>query len=270
MAPNRKNSPALYELVGRRYPRQGGVPTGEPDAPVQPVAEPDVDERPPLIGPGRVVRLPVGYFFFGAALVIGAGVGGWALGYQQREREYQAELRAQAEAATVGLIEPLDGPEVNPDLLSEGFTPVGSPARPAGAAGTAGTTARTPEARPGDGAERAPAGPRGVVVQDRGQPDPRQAGSNYAIVASLGRDRAVELAEFLGERGVEVAVLSPNNAGLSSVVSLRGFPEGTYRSEARREHDSMLRRLGREWASRGGWRRDFDDSEMFWMLYSGR
>jgi len=99
VAKPRKNSPALYELIGTRQRAMRPVevrprPQHEEHAPAPPPAPAAEDEeRPPLLGPGRVVRLPVGFFFFGAAIVIAAGVGGYALGYKVKERQVDAAER---------------------------------------------------------------------------------------------------------------------------------------------------------------------------------
>jgi len=254
MGSPRKNAPALYELIGRGSRLSH---THRPDHdPDRDHDRPEPEETHAAIGPGRVVRMPIGFFFFGVAIVLAAGVGGYMLGYQVRDGEADREARDRAAAEVAGLREPIGGDRTNPEVISP--TRLGAQRQPA----------RTPTDPP-PVATRPPADPPradpSVVLVDRGTPDPRRTGENYPIIARLGRDRAMEVAEFLVDRGLEIAVVAPHNGTLYTVVGLRGFPSGEFRSEARRSLDRSIRALGEEWARSGRGRDGFDD--LYWERY---
>lgn len=258
MAKPRKNAPALYELIGGRSrvsPPGSHVPQEYEEEHGGAEIEEEVYEEEPhrsILSPGRTVRMPVGYFFFALAIVIATAIGAYILGFQMRDAAYQRQekRRAQLEAP----VEPLDQP-VNRSLL--GPSPVGAsgsqPSRP-------GSPAKPPSPEIGSG-------PGKVVVVGAGTSDPREKGVNYAIVATLGKERATDLAAFLSERGVDVAVVPTNNARLFFVVTLKGFPSGTYRTEERENYEALLKALGKEWERLGGGRRDFGG--LWWDKYDG-
>ena len=295
MSTQRKAGPALYELIGRNTrvtsgKQIGGRPGSDdvvavppardtpparpadraPDAaaplrqarpPVaqsprpEPVAAADADgpPPPPVLGPGRAVRVPTGYMLFGVAAVLAAALGGYMFGWVQKEREENTAQRLEAQRTSGTLTEPLgDEPIIRPQPKPTQST---NGARP-GPSGSGSTT--TPAA--------APAIP-GVIVVQKGVADPRVSGRNYAVVASLGKDRALELAEFLAGSGVEIAVLPRNTVGLYPVVSLSGFAKDEFRTKARQDHENRLRDLGKQFAKQGGGRKDFSD--LWWSLYKG-
>ena len=260
MSKPRKNAPALYELIGGRSRLSPpGPPAAEAHEEESEVVEESFEEEAhhTILSPGRTVRMPVGYFFFGLAIIIATGVGCYMLGYKLRDAAYQREEKRQAQLEAP--IEPLDRP-VNSDLLGPGR---GSPlTRPRADSG----------AGSGSGAVRPPSpaigtGPGRMVVVAAGTPDPREKGVNYAVVATLGLERAEDLAKFLSERGLDVAVVKTNNVRLHSVVALKGFPSGTFRTEERRDFESSLKSLGAEYASQGGGRKDFGG--LWWDRFDG-
>ncbi len=261
MASPRKNAPALYELIGvSRRP-------GEPDAAVperEEVHREDHHHEPAThIGPGRTVRMPVGFFFIGVAAVIAAAVGGYTLGYMKKGQEISAEERRQAAAEAALLREPSGFGGVNPDLLGGAEDRSADRQR-----ATQPRTQTPPRTRP----ETAPTqqearieGPAGLIIVGGGTPDPRESGKNYAILSSVGWDRALALGEFLASQGLEVAVLPAHNGRLHPVVSLGGLTREEYRSSSREQHERLLKRLGREWAASGTGRKDFEG--LYWARY---
>ena len=257
MTKPRKNAPALYELIRERSRAPSTTPPEEDqldEHEPEPEEEPSCDEEPPstILGPGRTVRMPVGYFFFGLAIVIATGIGGYILGFRQSEARYERQRERQARLDAPA--DPLDRPINRRLLAGSSPAPEGRADSDAGPSGSIG-------AFPSDG------GTGTMVIVEQGTPDPRQRGVNYAVVASLGRERALDLGRFLTERGVDVAVVKLNNARLPSVIALRGFPSGHFRTEQRRSFEATLRRLGQEHADRGGGRKDF--AELWWDRYDG-
>lgn len=263
MSKPRKNAPALYELIGTRSRLS---PPGPPGA-ASHDEEPDVghpeeegfeeEHARSILGPGRMVRMPVGYFFFGLAIIIAIGVGAYMLGFKARDRAYDRLQRQQAQAEVPD--EPLESMArdlpVNESLLSGSGSTGRRPASGTEAVSTPSGSIETGAGLP----------PGRVIVVEGGVADPRVPDSNYAIVASLGRERAEDLARFLADRGLDVAVVKLNNARLHSVVPLRGFPRGTFGSEERRQFDAALKRVGREYAALGNGRKSFDD--LYWDKY---
>ena len=231
------------------------------------------EDRPVLIGPGRVVRLPVGYFFFGAAVVLAAAFGGYLVGYQVRDRSAEAEKRR---LVSEGMILPAD------PLASEtrSGTPVaGTTERPPRGGtqpdrprtqdrpqqgGTTGTGAAT-TGTGGAGAVPGASLPPGVILVQQGERGPWEPGLNYFIIASYGQENALELAEFLAGNGVPVVVTRLRGSPLWSVVSQRGFTRDPMRADGEiGAYRARLERLGREFGAQGGWRRP-SFSDMYGM-----
>ena len=304
MARGRRNQPALYELVGRGprsrgpdgpepadhpehaapprpepqpTPTRGSSPSGAPARQTRPARdEPrDPDPAASLLGPGRVVRVPVGYFFFGIAIVVAIGVGGYSLGsfHERQKHEAAAEARVADDLSRVDDPIASDRP-INAELLAptveraprgsrSGDEPdragAGSEREPT-STGPAATRTGGPGAAQAAGGPGAEAGSAGPIVVGGSVADPRDFGVNYCIVASRGRERALDIARFLVENGVPAAVLPENNQGLSAVVALRGFPSGSFQTPERRSFDRRLRELGETYARRADSdRRDFSD-----------
>lgn len=295
MSTQRKAGPALYELIGRHTrvtsgKQIGGRPgsddgvaappsrdvrparsddrSADASAPLhlarppvaqaprpEPVVAVDTDAPPPppVLGPGRAVRVPTGYMLFGVAAVLAAALGGYMFGWVQKEREQNTAERLEAQRTAGTLTEPLGDQPISRPQPKPTQTSTGTRPGPSNSGATS-TPAATP-AIPG------------VIVVQKGVADPRASGKNYAVVASLGKDRSLELAEFLAGAGVEIAVLPRNTVGLYPVVSLSGFAKDEFRTKARQDHENRLRELGKQFAKQGGGRKDFSD--LWWSLYKG-
>jgi len=211
------------------------------------------------LGPGRAVRVPTGYLLFGLAAVLAALIGGYMFGYVKKAGEVNEAERQAVQRSGPILTEPL-GDERPAQRSQPQPLPKSTPKQ----SGTTDSGTKSTQAP----AKNAPTKAKpGVIVVEKGIADPREPGKNYAIVASLGRERAIELAEFLAAAGVESAVLPRNNLGLYPVVSLTGFTKEEFKAGAEREHESRLRELGKQFAKQGGGRRDFYD--LLWSKHSG-
>lgn len=250
-------APAATPLHIARPPVPAPPPPAEPK-PRLTHAEPteDQDPAPPPVplGPGRAVRVPTGYMLFGFAAVLATAIGGYMFGYVQKEREYNEVAREEAQKTGAHLTEPVDEgplprlatkPQQNPG--TGGSKPAGNAVPP------------RPQPQPSVGP--------GVTIIEKGIPDPREKGKNYAVVASLGKDRAVEVANFLAKNGVDTAVLPRDTLGLYPVVSLTGFAKDEFRGDTRRQHENRLRDLGKQFAQQGGGRKDFSD--LWWIRFDG-
>jgi len=139
------------------------------------------------------------------------------------------------------------------------LNPIGAPGERGGASAASNRPATV--GKP----ERPEAGTEGrVVVVGDGTPDPREQGLNYVIVFREAREKARAAAEFLAERGHEVAMV-PSGRNLFIVVSLRGF-EGSVREGDGRRHFEELRQLGRAFRRSGG---SGDFASAYWDRFDG-
>lgn len=297
MAQPRRDAPALYELIGSRtrhapMPRRVEEPVApavEPKvapAPVRPEPADEADDRGPILGPGRAIRMPVGYFFFVAAAVIAVGVGGYLLGYQHRDAEHEEARRGAVPEPLLPITDPLNEPGVGVGGIAgvdqarpnrpgsnaggsvQGSAAGDARASGAGRPGTAAGTANTGDpARPGivgGPGVRDGVGFPGVTVVSRETPDPRERGLNYAVIASLGEERALLAARYLAGRGVEVVVV-PGQNGRFDIVSRAGFAGGAYKERAGRSLETRIREIGRAFRQEHGGPTDFSD--MWWKRF---
>lgn len=102
------------------------------------------------------------------------------------------------------------------------------------------------------------------------EPDPRQPGMNYLILARYPHDEAHRLATFVAEYGLDLAIIPSDNARLFFVVALRGFESGEIGAgtpgEAFREE---VGNIGRAWRRHNNNRGDALETRYF-ARYSGR
>lgn len=77
-------------------------------------------------------------------------------------------------------------------------------------------------------------------------PDPRTPTLNYLILARYPEDEARQLAYFVSQYGLDIAVVSSDNARLFHVIVVRGFRPDELGDAGQRFRD-QLRAIGREW-----------------------
>lgn len=303
-----KRGPALYELIGDRPLGRHASPTprardtsreldspapshaGAADARPRPRPAPDStpdptpltdnsDDDTPLarmFRPGHVVRMPVGYIWFAAAVVLVIGLAAYTVGYQVAKAAAEAERRdfLSQNALT---------PSAADDPLNDSTAP-GDDDRDRRRADQADVdrSAAAPDRRSSRGnpnQHRPPdrESPRGasqpttrtgspldnVFFVGPNVPDPREPGLNYLVLASgIAQDSAERLALFAGRRGLSVVRLKPNTRGLATVTTLEGLNAEAYRSPAvRRAFLANVREVGREFQADGGWT---DLSDAWW------
>lgn len=248
-----KNAPALLELVGKgRSPVQVCAPAGRGPVAVPAPAVSTERARPAAaedaapggwFGPGRAVRVPVGYLVpIGVALGL-LLVGAYSVGYQSRKSE---ELREQSNTAAqdmAALVDPLT-------------LPPPAAAKPAPASTPPQRENRSTPMPGGGGAKAPPTGSDKVANQGRGSgviivkspaEDPRQGGLNYLIAATLPPDEAEKAAAFLVSRGLEIAVVRADNASLRWVVVLQGVAAKDLGGPTAKSLEQRLQALGREY-----------------------
>ncbi len=128
----RNNRPALYELS-----RQRPDESKESYDPAQEASPEDLGISPPhWLTPGVGVRIPGGFLFLGAILLIGSIIGSWWAGYSSGVARTEAMMAANPDGL---LVDPLLFPTQRPINeasgvdqmpLESGSTPVLAPERP--------------------------------------------------------------------------------------------------------------------------------------------
>lgn len=243
-----KNAPRLYELLGDNPPSQESIRRPRPVR---------ADPRPPksgesspartlrdLFAPGRTIQIPAGWAFFALAFLLLALILGYFAGYTKRGLEYRRQAERQAALDTPsnnqGVIrDPLADPDFRSGIATGSNPPaVGRDLTPPNSGGT--------RSGANDGS--------GAIILEAGDPDPREPGLNYMVVARLPPDFATKAARYLTARGVPALRLAPDNKNWCKVVALTGFDAEALRGqEAEKLRDRVLT-IGRDFKSieRGG------------------
>lgn len=85
--------------------------------------------------------------------------------------------------------------------------------------------------------------------------DPREKGQRYYILATYSVNKEeylMPLLEYLWSQGVEAGAINGHNSGFFQVISLAGFTRDEINSNAHKQYEESLRRLGRKWKAQGG------------------
>lgn len=198
----RRRGPVPYELISRTR----GLEPGRGRSPG--------DEVP--LGPGRSVRVPVGYLLVALAVALGIGVVAFTWGFSRGRDETRTELARTLEQAVVG---------------RSVQDPLGTP-----------TAEATSPAAPSEGV---PSPPAALGAGD----DPRRAGLNYFVIAHATPDTAPALAAFCREQGLEASVVSDHNGVLRKVIVTPGYADGARRSDEVQALERRIREVGLRWKS---------------------
>lgn len=202
---------------------------------------------------GRTIRVPAGYIFVVAAVILASGIFGYVIGYGRAKDVVKRE--AAQEKAQLSVTDPLDsGPptlNLTAPRIEEPRVESRLPVNQNSPANTGDSTTETVDA--GAVVEPAAAAPQA-------SDDPRTAGLNYYI---LVRDLPAEgerLVDWLGSQGIS-AMTEPVSGGLVKVVVLDGFERGQASSARALSFKQYLRELGARW------KRDHRGSSDFSDLY---
>jgi hypothetical protein len=161
----------------------------------------------------------------------------WVMAYQLGARNERNRLLGRADQPP---------PPISPETPGVGRR---SESRPAAARPTAATQSPSTAGS----VTRPPAPPVGI------DDDPRVAGVNYLIIASLRREDAERAAAFLTDSGVPSAVVVPEGKSEArlrqdpratwQVIAREGVPSGEFRASAQRRADleSKVKQLGARW-----------------------
>lgn len=229
----RSATPALYEKM-RTRPSDGGGTIAPSSRIVEPASRPAVtrtDVGGNWLGPGRVIRLPVGYVLLAAALMIVVVVTAYMVAFKRGQSTGKAELSQ--------MVNDLSGSE--PRVTNDPLTDLNAP--PSGARGalTDSPTARKSSAA-ASGLQIRPSSAWGAITAD-----PRKKGLNYFVVAETREPGAKKIAEFCRNNGLETYVIPGKNDGLRRVIVLPGFESGVRSSPEVKSLESRMQDVGDKW-----------------------
>ena len=124
-------------------------------------------------------------------------------------------------------------------------------------------SARASENQPG----RATAAPTGPIDPELGPPlppaqrgiDPRQAGLQYCVIASVLEANADKLVQFCRDRGLDAWVVPDHNGRLREITVLPGIPKSELKGELAKSLEARIRKVGALWKAAGRGNSDFED-----------
>jgi len=112
---------------------------------------------------------------------------------------------------------------------------------------------------------------RGQTLEDGPLPplqmgaDPRQAGLNYFVIATVSPPSAIATAQFCRDKGLDAYVVPSNNVRFSEVIVLPGFPATDRSSTAVKGLEARIRKVGTLYKNAARGNPDFGD--MYHKLY---
>ncbi len=237
----RRGGPVPYELLGQAR----GLPTPSGDARSEGTGF-DGSASGGTWGPGRTVRMPVGWVPLAVVGMTLVAVLAYIWGFSRGQ--YDARLEAgralEASMASRSIDDPLAVPRV--------------PEGPAGGGAPASQTS--------DAAD--PGRESGGVLAALESGDPRRAGLNYFVLAHATPATAPELATFCRERGLEARVVDDHNGVARKVVVVPGYVDGERRSDRIQALEQRIVEVGLAWKSHRRGNADF--SGYYPELHRGR
>jgi hypothetical protein len=236
----------LYELMKRR--RERGDVEAEPAHAAGPE---ELEGGPRWLGPGRTVRVPVGYLLVAFAAVVLLLAILYMIGYWRGGRDMRAEYDARfLEGSSAG------------DPAQRARDPLAPEHQPAPTGGEDRPAARPGGAASGDEEER-PLRAWGPVDSD-----PRQAGEWYLILAETQPEGARRLAQYCRDRGLEAyMVVSHNNPLRRCVIVLPGLTSDAMSDPREQLLREEVYRVGDAWQATHRGERNLRDAYLH--LYEG-
>ncbi|MDG2424400.1 MAG: hypothetical protein P8M22_10515 [Phycisphaerales bacterium] len=209
----RSNRPALYELTQTQADRSGpvqesGVERGEEAVPAT-----------TWLTPGAGIRVPGGFLFLGAVLLVAFVCLAWWIGYRQGASRTESLM-----AASPG------GVLVDPLLVQSQMVP--------------------PEQNQEAQEPQEPLWGSGTILDSQNP--------WHFVLAETNLAGAERLAGFCRGQGLEVLVVPRHNTGLARVIALPGMATSSRKTEKVRAQEARIAELGRQWKRNGG-RTDFSD-----------
>ncbi len=97
--------------------------------------------------------------------------------------------------------------------------------------------------------------------------DPRQAGLQYCVIASVLESNAERLVQFCRERGLDAWVVPDHNGRLREITVLPGIPKSESKGAAAKALEVRIRKVGAMWKAAAKGNSDFEDR--YFKLYNG-
>lgn len=288
VTPNKRKSPALYELIAPKSrpeterPAAAPAAPSSPAAPAQPAARSpapasassnipatrpapvsvaprelaaddplDQDEKFLGLSPGSRLNIPIGFAFIGMAVVIAAVIVAYSLGYGTREKELKNDAAKTAANDARGIVDPI----ADPSPFDSGAPQ--TPGQPSN-----GVAKPAPRPEPAPVKEQPKTAAAKVYIVKGAKDDPRRPGTNYPVVARLPIKESTAAAEFLVSKGVPTAVVPSSDPRLFLVVPLTGLERGAFGTTARDATEKTLKDIGRAFKREQKGATDFFD--LFW------
>ena len=245
----RKGGPALYELLSnpKAAPLAGGA--ARPLAPTAAFSGSQTQV---------IAWIAVGVVAVVIAYLVGVNRGerlGRAAYSEEREQERQ--LLDGGRPATAGAA---SGNAASPDAAPSGIgTAVGRQGNER--QGASENRAQVD----GNGISRGQALEDGPLSPLQMGADPRQAGLNYFVIATVSPPSAIATAQFCRDKGLDAYVVPSNNVRFSEVIVLPGFPATDRSSTAVKGLEARIRKVGTLYKNAARGNPDFGD--MYHKLY---
>jgi len=202
---------------------------------------------------GRTIRVPAGYIFVVAAVILASGIFGYVIGYGRAKDVVKRE--AAQEKAQLSVNDPLDS---GPPTLNLTAPRIEEPRVESRLPANEDSAENARESSPAVGDAGASVEPAAAPPQTGG--DPRIEGLNYYILVRDLPSEGERLVEWLSGQGIP-AMTEPVSGGLVKVVVLDGFERGQASSARALSFKQYLRELGARW------KRDHRGSSDFSDLY---
>jgi hypothetical protein len=97
--------------------------------------------------------------------------------------------------------------------------------------------------------------------------DPRQAGLNYFVIASVAEANADKLVAFCRERALDAWVVPDHNGRLREITVLPGIPSSEKKGPVAKALEERIRKVGQQWQAAGRGNSDFNDRYL--KLFNG-
>jgi len=182
-----------------------------------------------LSGPGRAIRVPVGYVWLSAAGGVLLVVVAFSTGYMRGQKDATTTLERQWLQTNQQSL-PVPPPEIAPGVLGAIIPLAPPPVETRGVTAAAGGEA-------GHSSAEAPI-----------QSDPRVKGVNYFVLIHTRLENAIRLARFCRDLGVDAYVVPAKNVSLYyMVIVLPGYARGERSAEPVRSLEQRIAEVVRKW-----------------------
>lgn len=206
------------------------------------------------VGPGRFLKIPVGYAYVAIAVALAAVVIVYIYGFSSGEsaaskRFEQRRIEELNAQSNLPAYDPMNAGKRPPSLQNDAGGPAGS--NPGGSAPA------NPAANQAAGNQAA--GPAGQDLGPAPGGDPRQVGLNYFVLAHVAARNGEPMVDFCRKNGLDAHLVPDDNGELRLVIVCPGFQGGERQSASVKALETKIRSVGLKWKSAARGNRDFGD-----------